>query len=605
MTIDSNGTVEHNEISEGALAAMRDKYRYERDLRTTGRTYRPARGDLRDYARDPFSTTTDREPTNDVMDVVVIGAGIGGLLIGAQLRKHTHLRRIRLIDEAGDVGGTWYWNRFPGVRCDVESYIYMPLLEEVGTMPTEKYSTGPEIFAHLQQLARKYDLYRDALFHTVVTELRWNESDQHWIVSTDRGDTIRARYVCMSIGLMHRPKLPGIPGIEDFTGHSFHTSRWDFDYSGGDSTGGLTKLGNKKVGVVGTGSTTIQLAPHLAEWSKELFVFQRTPAAVDVRDNRPTPPNWSDTLAPGWQQHRMENFHALTSGVAQKEDLVNDRWTQTTAQLAAAILPTAETSEDPYERALAAERADLEKMEQLRARIDDIVHDPATAAALKPYYRVYCKRPCFHDEYLHTYNRPNVTLVDTHGRGIEKVTPDGVIANGRQYPLDCLIFATGYEHEFAVPYIERAGYDIVGRDGRRLSEKWANGAHTLHGLQVNGFPNCFILSKIQAGRHVNIAYMLGEQARHLAHIVKSVEERGKRVVEATQTGEKRWVDEIIRLAPADNGFLENCTPGLYNNEGNPAGMPVLNSSYGGGSIEFVDILRRWRAAGNLAGLELR
>ena len=598
-------TAQRDQTSPHALDAMREKYRQERDIRTVGRTYQFARGNFSHYARDPYTDRQEREPVTDEVDVAIIGAGIGGLLTGAHLRDATDLDRIRLIDEAGDVGGTWYWNRFPGVRCDVESYIYMPLLEELGTVPTEKYSTGPEIFAHLKQIARKYDLYRDALFQTTVTELRWDEDVQTWTVTTDRGDRIRARYVAMSIGLMHRPKLPGLPGLDTFSGHSFHTSRWDFDYTGGDSTGGLTKLEDKSVGVVGTGSTTIQLAPHLAEHAQQLFLFQRTPAAVDVRENRPTPSDWAGSLEPGWQQRRMENFHALTSGIPQSEDLVRDRWTQTTAKLAAAILPTGDTAGDPKQRALAAEQADLQKMEELRARIDAIVTDPETAAALKPYYRVYCKRPCFHDEYLQTFNRPNVALVDTRGRGIEKITPAGVVASGREYQLDCLIFATGYEHEFAVPYIDRAGYDLIGRDGVRLSEKWSGGAHTLHGLQVNGFPNCFILSKIQAGRHVNIAYMLGEQAKHLAHIVKSVEDRGQRVVEATETGEKEWVDEILRLAASDNDFLENCTPGLYNNEGDPNGVPVLNSSYGGGSVEFVNILRRWRSAGDLAGLELR
>jgi cation diffusion facilitator CzcD-associated flavoprotein CzcO len=587
------------------LDAVREKYRQERDKRTAGRTYQFARGEFGRYARDPYTERQEREPVTDEVDVAVVGAGIGGLLTGAQLRKQTGLERIRLIDEAGDVGGTWYWNRFPGVRCDVESYIYMPLLEETGTVPSEKYSTGPEILAHLQLIARTFDLYRDALFQTAVTELRWDEAAGRWLVSTDRGDRFRARYVAMSIGLMHRPKLPALPGLETFAGHAFHASRWDFDYTGGDSTGGLTRLKDKRVGVIGTGSTTIQLAPHLAEWAEQLVLFQRTPATVDVRGNRPTPPGWLEGLEPGWQQRRMENFHALTSGLPQEEDLVQDRWTQTTAKLAAAILPTGDTGGDPKERALAAERADFLKMEELRARIDSVVADPATAAALKPYYRVYCKRPCFHDGYLQTFNRPNVTLVDTRGRGVERLTAAGVVANGREYPVDCLVFATGYEHEFAVPYTDRAGYDIVGRDGLRLSQKWADGAHTLHGLQVHGFPNCFVLSKVQAGRHVNIAYMLGEQTRHLAHIVARVEERGHRIVEASEAGEKEWVAEILRLAGNGLDFLADCTPGLYNNEGDPAGMPLLNSSYGGGSVAFVDILRRWREAGDLAGLDLR
>ncbi|WP_079036847.1 neopentalenolactone/pentalenolactone D synthase [Streptomyces silaceus] len=587
------------------IEAVRAKYREERDKRGGGRTYQFARGAFGHYARDPNAGPLEREPLTDEVDVAVVGAGIGGLLIGARLRESCDLERIRLIDAAGDVGGTWYWNRFPGVRCDVESYIYMPLLEELGTVPTEKYATGPEILAHLQAVARHYGLYRDALFQTSVTALHWDEAAGKWLVRTDRGDLFRARYVCMSIGLMHRPKLPSLPGLESFAGHSFHASRWDFAYTGGDSEGGLHKLRDKRVGVIGTGSTTVQIAPHLAEWSERLYVFQRTPAAVDVRGNRPTPPDWAADLAPGWQQRRMENFHALTSGLPQDEDLVRDRWTQTTAELAAAILPKADGPGDPRDMAAAAERADFLKMEELRDRIDGIIADPETAAALKPYFRLYCKRPCFHDGYLQTYNQPHVTLVDTQGKGVERLTRTGVVAGGTEYPVDCLVFATGYEHEFAVPYTSRAGYDIVGRDGLKLSEKWESGARTFHGLQVHGFPNCFILSKAQSGRHVNIAYMLNEQSKHLSYIVKSVEESGHRVVEASEAGEKEWVEEILRLATDSTDFLESCTPGLYNNEGKPGDLPALNSSYGGGSVEFVNILRRWREAGDLARLELR
>jgi pentalenolactone D synthase len=365
------------------LEPVRAKYREERDKRKGGRSYQFARGAFSRYAQDPYAEPLEREPLADEVDVAVVGAGIGGLLVGAHLRQSCGVERIRLIDAAGDVGGTWYWSRFPGARCDVESYIYMPLLEELGTEPTEKYATSPEILAHLQAVARHYDLYRDALFQTSVTELRWDEAAGQWLVHTDRGDLIRARYVCMSIGLMHRPKLPSLPGLESFRGHSFHASRWDFAYTGGDSHGGLYKLRDKRVGVIGTGSTAVQITPLLAEWSEQLYLFQRTPAAVEVRGNRPTPPGWAASLTPGWQQRRMENFHALTSGLPQDEDLVQDRWTQTAAKLAV-ILPKAGTPEDQQEMAAAAEVADFLKMEELRDRIDSIVSDPDTAAALKP-----------------------------------------------------------------------------------------------------------------------------------------------------------------------------------------------------------------------------
>ncbi len=588
------------------IEAVRQKYREEREKRVqadSGRQYRSAQGDLSRYADDPYSEPLERSPLSDEVDVTIVGAGIGGLLAGARLRQSCDFRSIRLVDTAGDVGGTWYWNRFPGLRCDVESYVYMPLLEEIGSMPSEKYVTGAEIFEHCKAIAQKYDLYDDACFQTGVTGLSWDEGARRWLVSTDRGDCFRSRFVCMAIGSLHRPKLPDIPRIETFGGHSFHTSRWDFDYTGGDLDGGLEKLRDKRVGIVGTGATAVQCIPHLAEWASHLYVFQRTPSTINVRGNRPTDPDWAAGLAPGWQQQRMDNFHALTSGVNQDVDLVQDGWTEITAKLAA-ILPKSSSDTDPKEMGAAIELADFHKMEELRNRIDAVVHDQDTAAALKPYYRLFCKRPCFHDGYLDTFNRPNVTLVDTQGRGLERLTHNAVVVDGLEYPVDCLIFASGYESEFGIPYTDRAGFDITGRHGVRLSEKWAEGVRTFHGLQVNGFPNYFIMSKAQSGLHVNVPYMLNEQSKHIAYILSSVQERGRQVVEASVAGEKEWVDTILRLANRNLDFAESCTPGLFNNEGNPRNLAVLNSSYGGGSVQFVNVLKQWREAGDLANLEL-
>ncbi|MFF5024714.1 neopentalenolactone/pentalenolactone D synthase [Streptomyces collinus] len=591
------------------LGRVRARYREERDKRLrpgAGRVYRPARGELSRYAADPHAVPDDREPVTDTVDVAVVGAGIGGLLLGARLRETCGFERIRLVDAAGDVGGTWYWNRFPGLRCDIESYVYLPLLEELGTVPTEKYVTGAEILAHCRAVARHYGLYRDALLGTSVTELRWDEPSSHWLVRTDRGDRFRARYVCMAIGSLHRPKLPAVEGLETFCGHSFHTARWDYDYTGDGVPGSLAALRDKRVGIVGTGATAVQVIPHLAEASAHLYVFQRTPPAVGPRGNRPTDPDWVKGLRPGWQQRRMDNFHDLTSGVARTEDLVADGWTEITAGLAA-ILPKSggtDGAAGPAEAAAAVERADLRKMEELRARVDAVVRDPRTAAALKPYYRLFCKRPCFHDGYLETFNRPDVTLVDTEGRGIERLTEHAVVAAGREYPVDCLVLASGYESEYAVPYTTRAGYEVVGRDGVRLSERWADGARTFHGLMVNRFPNCFLLSKVQSGLHVNVPYMLGEQSRHVAHVLKAVQDRGRHVVEVSATGEKEWTEEILRLANRNLDYAESCTPGLFNNEGRPGDLHVLNGSYGGGSVAFLNVLRAWREAGDLAHLEL-
>ena len=585
--------------------ALRRKYREERDrrLRADGNDqYLEVAGAFARYDDDPYvAPGFTRAPLSDEVEVVVIGGGFGGLLAGARLRE-AGIDEVRIVERGGDFGGTWYWNRYPGAQCDVESYIYLPLLEELGTVPTEKYARAPEILAHSQAIGRKYDLYRDACFQTQVTGMRWDEGAGRWTVSTNRGDRMRARFVCMSNGPLNRPKLPGIPGIESFAGDSFHTSRWDYAVTGGDSDGNLTGLRDQRVGIIGTGATAVQCVPHLGAAARHLYVFQRTPSSIDVRANRPTDPAWARSLRPGWHQHRMDNFNILVSGGFQSEDLVADGWTDIIRKLLVMVQRN-EGGAAARDIAKTMELADFEKMEQIRARVDSIVKDPATAEALKPYYRQFCKRPCFHDEYLETFNRPNVTLVDTRGRGVERITPNGVVVDGREYAVDCLIYATGFE--VGTDYTRRCGYELVGRDGRSLTEAWAGGVRTLHGMHSRGFPNCFIMGNQQTGFTVNYPHMLNEQSRHIAYIVKRAIERGARSVEVKEQAEAEWVDTIVRLARLGQQFLEDCTPGYYNNEGKPGERSGQNGFYGGGSVAFFQILRDWRAEGGLQGLELR
>ena len=584
--------------------ALREKYREERDkrLRPDGNEqYVEVKDAFQHYVDDPYVEPFERDPLTDAVDVVVVGGGFGGLLAGARLRE-AGVEDVRLIEKGGDVGGTWYWNRYPGAMCDVESYIYLPLLEEIGFMPSEKYVHAPEILAHSQTIAKHYDLYTNALFQTEVTGMRWDDDAARWIVSTNRGDAIRARFVCMANGPLHRPKLPGIAGIETFKGHSVHTSRWDYDYTGGDSDGNLTGLRGKRVGIIGTGATAVQCVPHVGEAADQLYVFQRTPSSIDVRANRPTDPEWAASLEPGWQRRRMDNFNNLVSGGFEDEDLVNDGWTDIIGKLL--VMLRRETAENltPEGVASTLELADFEKMEQIRDRVDTIVNDPTTAEALKPYYRQFCKRPCFHDEYLQTFNRPNVTLVDTKGRGVERISENGVVVDSVEYEVDCLIYATGFE--VGTDYTRRSGYDLIGRDGLTFTEKWADGARTFHGMHSHGFPNCFIFSNTQSGFSVNFPHMLDEQSKHLAYILSRALENDVRVVEATLEAEDAWVQTIIDLAQNNLSFLESCTPGYYNNEGKPAERSGQNGFYGGGSIAFIKLLEAWRGAGNLEGLEL-
>ena len=583
---------------------LRRRYREERDkrLRSDGNEqYLEVVGDFARYLEDPYVEPIVRDPLHDEVDVLIVGGGFGGLLAGARLRE-AGVEDLRIVEKGGDFGGTWYWNRYPGAACDVESYIYLPLLEEIGFMPAQKYTPAPEILAHSRAIGEFFRLYDNACFQTEVTEMRWDDESSRWIVSTNRGDRMRARFVVMANGPLHRPKLPGIPGIETYQGHTFHTSRWDYAYTGGDSNGNLTGLADKRVAIIGTGATAVQCIPHLGQTAGHLYVFQRTPSSIDVRNNRPTDPEWVASLEPGWQRRRMENFNTLVSGGYEPEDLVNDGWTDIIGKLL--IMVRKEESPDLSPEGLAAtmELADFEKMEQIRGRVDALVNDPVTAAALKPYYRQFCKRPCFHDEYLDTFNRPNVTLVDTHGRGVERITTQGVVVDGVEYEVDCIIYATGFE--VGTDYTRRSGYELHGRDGLTLTEKWADGAATFHGMHSRGFPNCFIFSNIQSGFTVNFPHMLDVQSTHLAYILRRAFDDGVTVIEASQEAEDAWVQTILDKARANISFLESCTPGYYNNEGRPAERSLRNASYGSGSIEFIRLLERWRTADDLSGLEL-
>ncbi|ULE33699.1 flavin-containing monooxygenase [Mycobacterium sp. IDR2000157661] len=581
--------------------ALRAKYAQERRrrLREDGiGQYVEMAGAFAGFAEDPWADPAfARAPLTDEVDVAIVGAGFGGLLTAARLREHG-VDRVRLIDKAADVGGTWYWNRYPGIACDVESYVYMPLLEEVGYVPTEKYAKGPEILAHCRRIAEHYDLYRDACLQTEVTEIRWNAGDSRWLISTDRGDAISARFVAMANGYLHKPKLPGIAGIKTFRGHAFHTSRWDYSYTGG----ALEGLADKRVGIIGTGATAIQCVPKLAGSARHLFVFQRTPSTVDVRANRPTDPRWSAGLEPGWQRRRIENFQLLTNGGEADEDLVDDAWTSITKRLPVMRQDGAKHL-TPAQRAEAAEHADFAKMAEIRARIDAIVEDRATAEALKPWYGYYCKRPCFHDEYLQAFNNDHVTLVDTGGRGVERITERGVVVDGVEYEIDCLIFATGFE--VGTDYKQRTGFEVIGRDGLTLTDKWSDGVRTFHGLHVHGFPNCFVESIAQSGFTVNFPYLLDIQAHHVAWIIATALSRGIVEVESSASAEAEWVTTVMQRSGMVAERRKACTPGYYNREGRVDTRTQQGSFFIGGPTEYADILESWRARGEFDGVDVR
>jgi cation diffusion facilitator CzcD-associated flavoprotein CzcO len=588
--------------------ALRAKYRAERDkrIRQDGNDqYLQTEGDFTRYVDDPYvEPGFTRTPLTDEVGVLIIGGGFGGLLAAARLQE-AGITDIRIIEKGGDFGGTWYWNRYPGAQCDVESYIYLPLLEETNFIPKEKYSYAPEIFAHAQRIGKKFDLYSKALFQTQIEDIRWSDEECRWIITTDRKDRFRARHVVMSNGPLNRPKLPGIPGIDTYKGHTFHTSRWDYEYTGGDTTGNLHKLADKRVAIIGTGATAVQCVPYLAKYAKQLYVFQRTPSTVDERRNRPTDPEWVKTLTPGWQRRRMDNFNILVSGGHQDEDLVGDGWTDIFNNIGGLLPTKAGADIPPEQRALTMELADFKKMNEIRERVDRIVKDKKTAEALKPWYRFFCKRPTFNDEYLPAFNSPNVALVDTsaHG-GVDRITDRGLLYDGVEYEVDCIIFATGFE--VGTAYTRRAGFEIYGRDGKTLTDYWSDGLKTLHGFYSSGFPNCFHMGITQNGLTANFPHMLEEQARHIADVIQRAKQMEVRSLEPTSEAEAEWVRTIREKSGISLQFHQECTPGYYNNEGKPGqGKGFLGEQYGGGPLEFHDLIRKWRSDGELQGLLLK
>ena len=585
--------------------ALRRKYREERDkrLRPEGNEqYVQIAGSHAHYLEDPYTPLKERAPVTDHVTFAFIGGGFSGLVTGARL-KEAGINDVRIIEKGGDFGGTWYWNRYPGAQCDTASMIYLPLLEEVGHRPSEKYAHAPEILAHSQNIGRKYGLYEHALFHTQARSIAWDKTVRAWRITTNRGDNFTAQFIGLGTGPLHVPKLPGIPGIETFKGHSFHTSRWDYAYTGGDPTGApLSKLADKRVAIIGTGATAVQCIPHLARSAKTLYVFQRTPSSVDQRDNTPIDPKWFEEIAtPGWQQRWLENFTMNQAGFGADVDLVNDGWTDLARRIRNRIFELPPDQRTPANMWMAYEDSDNEKMEEIRQRAERLVRNKQTAEQLKAWYRQLCKRPCFHDEYLQAFNNPGTHLIDTDGKGVERITATGVVVNGKEYVVDCIVYASGFE--VGTPLERRAGFDLEGRGGVRLSQYWADGMRSLHGVHVHGFPNAFLVQASQAANLIsNYPHNLSEAAKTIALTVKHARETGAREVEPTKEAEEAWVNLILSGPGMMLGSLD-CTPGYYNNEGQDRG-PAAKSYVGhpNGPMAFFYHIDAWRQAGDFKGL---
>lgn len=614
---------------------LRQKYRLERDkrVRVDGNDqYLEVKGDFSYFVEDPYiDEEISRDSLEKTFHTVIIGGGFGGVLSGARLREQG-IDDFRIIEKGGDFGGTWYWNRYPGASCDIESYIYFPLLEETSFIPKRKYTDAAETLDYFKILSDKFSLKENALFQTEVNEVKWISDEKLWFIKTNRQDSIKARYVIHANGFLNRPKLPAMKGINDYQGHTFHTSRWDYAYTGGNSNGNLNNLRDKKVAIIGTGATAVQCVPHLAAGAKKLYVFQRTPSSIDERNNSNTDIDWFKSQKSGWQKERKENFEGFLTGNFTDKDLVNDGWTEIFRTILGGLIKngpsklvllswvlTAPFYKNFYKVGLRTyirnkfmnfvtredinkkvEIVDFQKMEKVRARADALVNDPKTAESLKPYYRQLCKRPCFHDEYLQAFNNDNVELIDTDGQGVKELSAEGIIHDGKEYKVDCIIFASGFE--VGTDYSRRCGYQVSGIDGITLSEKWKDGLATFHGIHSKGFPNSFFYGPGQGPMTANFTHSLDEQSAHVAYILKQLDKKNMKYVEASEEAESDWINTIISKARNMQSFQEACTPGYYNNEGKPNTNPA-NNTYGGGALEYFKLLKDWRRNNKLQGLK--
>jgi cation diffusion facilitator CzcD-associated flavoprotein CzcO len=591
------------------IPALREKYRIEKErrLRREGQEQyqRPAGDFVPDYSVDPYKPVSPRAALDEDIDALVLGAGWGGIKASYYLAQEG-ITNFRNIDTAGDFGGVWYWNQYPGVQCDNDAYCYLPLLEEMGYMPSRKFADGAEIQAYAKSIATRFGFADKALFHTQVTSLKWDDFLQRWRIGTNRGDNIRARFVIVASGVLNMPKLPAVRGIKKFKGKIFHTSRWDYEYTGG-SYGNpvLDKLANKRVAIVGTGATAIQAVPPLGRYAKELYVIQRTPSTVDERPNPPTDQDWAASLTPGWQKVRRANFHRGAQEVYEpgEQDLICDIWTEINRNLSAELAAAGkEVTMDAF--MAKREEMDFRVMERLRARCDDLVNDPATAEALKPYYHHMCKRPLSSDAFYPSFNRNNVKLIDVSDTlGLQEMTENGFIANGAEYAIDCMIFASGFEVTSDLERRWSIG-TFEGRDGLSIYDHWRDGPATLHGITTHGFPNMGFIGYIQGGINSSVTEHFGRQGAHMAWIIGEALRRGIKVVEPSKAAQEAYVKTYNEIKMDVSAMTSRCPPGYFNNEGAANNKWALFPGWGYGWDHFENMLAEWRASGDMDGMVL-
>ncbi|KAJ5747632.1 uncharacterized protein N7511_009328 [Penicillium nucicola] len=598
--------------------------------------------EFKTFAHDPWIHSTV-ESENDRAKlfqqshhkVLIVGAGHGGLLFAVRLIQSGTFCAddIVLVDKAAGFGGTWYWNRYPGIMCDTESYIYMPLLEETGYMPGEKYASGEEIRTHAERIARKWDLVERTMFRTAVQEMNWDEGKSVWNVCAMRfhGENdehktavqLTADFTIIAQGVFASPRIPAFPKSQEYNGRLFHTARWDYDFTGGTPQNPeMAKLRDKTVAIVGSGASAVQIVPHLAKYCKELVVFQRTPSSVDHRGQRSTDPEWWESEIQsepqGWQRRRMENFNAFTCNQQPppKTNMVADGWTEIPSF---SVLIGSKQALDPdYFHHM--QEVDRTRQQRIRGRVHDIVQASASASALAPWYPGWCKRPTFHDDYLPSFNKPNVKLVDIRDHGISHFTPKGLVADSIEYELDAVIFSTGFTVAATrVSPGSRANISVVGRHGLTMEDKWKNNLATLHGVMTRDLPNLFFPGTSQAGGCANMTYSLDQSATHVAYILSKAKENAgaqcpvmsKVIIEPTAEAEENWAMQVVSRAAALRG-IAGCTPGYLNGygkigqSGNAEDLKkmVRMAIWGEGIASYVEYIEAWREEEKLDGVDL-
>jgi cation diffusion facilitator CzcD-associated flavoprotein CzcO len=540
------------------------KYRENKEAREGAADYIAMEGEFAKYLEDVYSEPpVERPALTDECEILVIGGGFGALLLWYRLMK-AGFTDVRFCEKGGDVGGTWYWNRYPGIACDVESYSYLPLLEEMGHIPSMKFASGFEILEYCQTMADRFGFYDRCLFHTTVEQTNWDEASSRWIVKTDRGDAMKARFVVLANGILTTPKLAKIDGMENFEGDAFHTSRWNYHVD----------IKDKRVGIIGTGATAVQIVPEIAKVVKELYVFQRTPSSIDVRDQRATTEEeyaaWPDE--PNWAVKRRERLALISAGrtaLQGNDDFLSGK-VQDFKQR-----KKHDRELSPQELIQLQLNTNFRIMEQIRARVAAIVEDPKTAEALKPYYPYGCKRPTFHDEYLPAFNLPHVHLVDTAPTGVQKINARGVVHDGVEYPIDVMVYATGFE------WMGTGSFNMIrGRDGRTLKDKWEEeGTKTLLGMHSSGFPNLFIMNGPQGGGgQFNFTRVSEMHAKYIVWALDMMRERGVRTIDVTKESENEYAEHCAEMDTL-SAPLRDCFS-YYNGDG--TAKPGSLAYYGGG-----------------------